>query len=113
MIKIFIVGIPREMDATALTALFSEFGDVADVKVITDLVTGKSKGYAFVDLLDETGANLAIKELDGSELEGRTLNVRLAEKQPRPRLPESPVQRKQYEKVSQTQKSKRPRRPKG
>jgi len=110
MIKLFTVGFPKEMDEAALHTFFSDFGDVAAVKIITDQETGFSKGYAFVDFLDEVGANLAIKELDGSTLEGRTLGVRLADKQSRPRMDnERPHQQRSYEKVRQP-KSKRPRR---
>ena len=77
MIKLFIVGFPKEMDEPALHTFFSDFGDVDTVKIITDQDTGLSKGYAFVDFMDETGARLAIKELDGSIMEDRTLSVRL------------------------------------
>jgi len=110
MIKLFIVGFPKEMDEPELHTFFSDFGDVEAVKIITDQDTGLSKGYAFVDFMDETGARLAIKELDGSTLEGRTLGVRMADKQPRPRTPVvRPVAERQYEKVRQVM-PKRPRR---
>lgn len=111
MIKLFVVGIPREMDAGGLKGLFEEFGDVEAVTVITDQATGQSKGYGFVDLSDEVSARLAIKELDGAQLEGRTLSVRVADKQPRPRKDlEVPVHLRQYEKVRQPRPAKRPRR---
>ena len=110
MIKLFVVGFPKEMDEPELHTFFSDFGDVVAVKIITEQDTGMSKGYAFVDFMDEVGARLAIKELDGSSFEDRTLNVRLADKQPRPRTSsDKPVAERQYEKVRQV-KSKRPRR---
>ncbi|MGY3212847.1 RNA recognition motif domain-containing protein [Mucilaginibacter sp. HD30] len=110
MIKLFVVGFPKEMDEPKLHTFFSDFGDVVAVKIITEQDTGMSKGYAFVDFMDEVGARLAIKELDGSSFEDRTLNVRLADKQPRPRTSlEKPVAERQYEKVRQVS-SKRPRR---
>jgi RNA recognition motif-containing protein len=110
MIKLFVVGFPKEMDEPALQTFFSDFGDVAAVKIITDQQTGQSKGYAFVDFLDEAGAKLAIKELDGELLDGRTLNVRIADKQARPRTnTERPVADREYQKVRQP-KTKRPRR---
>lgn len=88
MTRIFAVGFPREMTEAAIKALFDEFGDVAKLKLITDQDTGFSKGYAFIDFSDEVGARLAIKELDGSQFEGRTLNVRVADNQPMiPALP--------------------------
>lgn len=85
MIKLFIVGIPKDMDAQHLKALLDDFGDVQGVTIVTQQETGQSKGYAFADFLDAPGARLAIKELDGSLLDGRTLSVRLADRQPRPR----------------------------
>jgi len=110
MIKLFCVGFPKEMDEAELHTFFSDFGDVSAVKIITEQETGLSKGYAFVDFLDAVGANLAIKELDGSELHGRTLSVRLADKQPRVRKTvEVPIQQRSYQKVRQPG-NKRPRR---
>ena len=108
MIKLFVVGFPKEMDEPELHTFFSDFGDVGAVKIITDQDTGLSKGYAFVDFMDEAGARLAIKDLDGATLEDRTLGVRLADKQPRRRTPVvKPVSERQYEKVRQV----KPRRP--
>lgn len=109
MIKLFIVGFPKEMDEPALQGFFSDFGDVQAVKLITDQQTGIYKGYGFVVFLDEAGANLAIKELDGSTMHGRTLGVRLAGKQTRPRtVLERPIAERQYLRVRQP-KEKRPR----
>jgi RNA recognition motif-containing protein len=100
MIKLFCVGFPKDIDESALYTFFGDFGDVSEVKFITDQETGLSKGYAFVDFLDEVGANLAIKELDGTELSGRTLSVRLADKQPRVRKTvEVPFPQQSYQKV--------------
>jgi RNA recognition motif-containing protein len=111
MTKLFVVGIPRAMDAGGLKGLFDEFGDVENVTLITDRATGQSKGYGFVDLSDEVSARLAIKELDGAHLDGRTISVRVADKQPRPRNHlEVPVHQRQYEKVRQPRPAKRPRR---
>ena len=110
MIKLFIVGFPKDMDEPALQAFFSDFGDVKAVKLITDQQTGMNKGYGFVDFMDEAGARLAIKELDGTELQGRTLGVRLADQQARPRKPvELPVQERTYTRV-RNNSGKRPRR---
>jgi RNA recognition motif-containing protein len=82
MTKLFVVGIPRAMDAGGLKGLFDEFGDVEAVTVVTDQATGQSKGYGFVDLSDEISAKLAIKELDGAQLDGRTISVRVADREP-------------------------------
>lgn len=94
------VGFPRNMKAQDLKSLLDDFGDVQTVTVVTEPETGQSKGYAFADFLDAAGARLAIKELDGSLLEGRTLNVRLADRQPRPRKEQDlPLHERRYERV--------------
>ncbi|UEG51485.1 RNA-binding protein [Mucilaginibacter daejeonensis] len=109
MIKIFIVGFPRTMDEPAIKRIFDEYGDVNTVTVITDEESGQSKGYAFVDMQDEVGALLAIKQLHGSELEGRTLNVRLADRPARTRREETPAYQKRYEKVAPPRQRRRRR----
>ena len=58
----------------ALEALFSNYGQVDDVAIITDRDTGRSRGFGFVTMADE-GAKEAIDALNGTELEGRTLTV--------------------------------------
>jgi RNA recognition motif-containing protein len=111
MIKIFAVGFPREMDEPAIYQLFSDFGDVKTVKLITDQQTGQSKGYAFIDFLDEAGAKLAIRDLDNTQLGDRTISVRFVDREARPRtITERPVQQRTYEKVRFNGKPKRPRR---
>jgi RNA recognition motif-containing protein len=100
MIKLFMVGIPKNMDAQHLKALLDDFGDVQGVTIVTEKETGQSKGYAFADFLDAPGARLAIKELDGSLLDGRTLSVRLADRQSRPRKSQHiPLDERRYEKA--------------
>ena len=58
----------------SLEALFSNYGQVDDVAIITDRDTGRSRGFGFVTMADE-GAKEAIEALNGTELEGRTLTV--------------------------------------
>jgi len=79
MVKLFIVGFPRETDELQLVEMFSAHGLVNTVTTIRDQVSGISKGYAFVDMLDTPSANRAIFALDGSTLSNRTLSVRIAE----------------------------------
>ncbi|MDT3405464.1 RNA recognition motif domain-containing protein [Mucilaginibacter terrae] len=78
MTKLFIVGFDRKTTEDALFKQFADFGDVVRVKIITDQHTGLSKGFAFVDFDDEVGARLAVKELDGFEINERVLHVRFA-----------------------------------
>lgn len=79
MVKLFAVGFPRDMGEDELLKLFNEFGNVASLTLVTDQETGNSKGYAFIHYLDETGARLAIKEMNGSLMADRTIYVRYAE----------------------------------
>ena len=78
MIKLFTVGFARETDEMQLVELFSEHGLVHTVTIIRDQLTGTSKGYAFVDMLDQAGADRAIAALNGFETGGRTISVRVA-----------------------------------
>ena len=57
-----------------LKSLFGKFGEVSSVKVITDRETGRSRGFAFVEMADKA-AEEAMKELDGTQLDGRSISV--------------------------------------
>ncbi|MBN1878654.1 RNA-binding protein [bacterium] len=58
-----------------LETMFGEFGAVESVRIITDRETGRSKGFAFVDMPDDQEALAAIEALNGQEIDGRTLRV--------------------------------------
>jgi RNA recognition motif-containing protein len=58
-----------------LQQLFEKFGQVSSAKIITDKITGKSRGFGFVEMPDREQALAAIGELNGKELEGFTLTV--------------------------------------
>ena len=58
-----------------LEACFAPFGDITKARVITEKLTGKSRGFGFVDFADEEAAAKAIAELDGKDLLGRALRV--------------------------------------
>jgi RNA recognition motif-containing protein len=64
-----------------LKALFTEFGEVHSAKVILDRESGRSKGFAFVEMPEEVGA-VAMKELDGRFVDGRTMSVSIAKPKP-------------------------------
>lgn len=55
--------------------MFEAYGAVDRVSVITDRETGRSRGFAFVEMPDDTQADRAIAELNGSQIGGRQLNV--------------------------------------
>jgi RNA-binding proteins (RRM domain) len=57
-----------------LTTLFTTYGNVTSAKVITDKFTGKSRGFGFVEMQDDAAQN-AMRELDGKQIEGRSISV--------------------------------------
>lgn len=59
----------------ALKNAFTEFGEVTSARVVTDRMSGRSKGFGFVEMPDNTQAQAAIDALNGKELDGRTLRV--------------------------------------
>ena len=58
-----------------LRTLFEEFGDLESVKLITDRYTGRSRGFAFVEMASEEDAEKAISSLNGKSVDGRELKV--------------------------------------
>ena len=65
-------------------ALFVQYGEVAGVSVPTDRMTGRPRGFAFVEFVRPEDAVQAIKQLDGHELGGRRLRVNEATDRPAP-----------------------------
>jgi len=72
--NIYVGNIPYKSSEDDLGNLFAEFGDVTSVKIIQDKFTGRSKGFGFVEMNDESGT-AAIDALDGFEHMGRNLRV--------------------------------------
>jgi RNA recognition motif-containing protein len=66
-----------------LQALFAQAGTVVSTTVITDRETGRSKGFGFVEMGDESAASAAVAQLNGTQLDGRAITVAEA----RPRAP--------------------------
>lgn len=80
--NIYVGNLPYQITEDELRTAFEEYGEVASVKIIIDRETGRSKGFAFVEMNDDGQGGSAIEELDGAELLGRTLRVN--EARPRP-----------------------------
>jgi RNA recognition motif-containing protein len=98
MTKLFVVGIPRDMDQTELIELFTLHGVVDMVTIITDKDTGQSQGYGFIHMNDEAGAKRAITALNGATIDDRTITVRIADdkREPQPAPEKSKRPRKSY-----------------
>jgi cold-inducible RNA-binding protein len=75
MQRIYVGNLSFETTEQALSDLFGEHGKVNSVSVITDRVTGRSRGFAFVEMNDEGEAKAAMEALNGHEYEGRALKV--------------------------------------
>lgn len=76
--NIFIAGLSYSITDADLNDLFGEYGEITTAKVIMDRETGRSKGYGFVEMEDETSGQKAIDELNGAEYDGRTISVSVA-----------------------------------
>lgn len=81
--KIYVGNMSYSIDNSALNELFSAHGQVTSVKVIEDQFTGKSKGFAFVEMENEEEALAAISALNGKDVQGRALKVNEALDNPR------------------------------
>lgn len=82
---IYVGNLPYTATEEEVTELFASYGPVDRVKIITDRETGRSKGFAFVTLGDQSQLNTAIEALDGQDYQGRALRVNASEpKEARP-----------------------------
>ena len=78
-------NLPYTATEEDVTDLFAAYGPVERVKIITDRETGRSKGFAFVTLGDQSQLNASIEALNGHDFQGRALRVNASEpKEPRP-----------------------------
>ncbi len=83
--KLFVGGLSWNTTSDELRAAFEGCAPVEDAKVITDRDTGRSRGFGFVTLRDASASSAAIAQMDGFELDGRSLRVAEAEERSRPR----------------------------
>ncbi|HEY1337170.1 MAG TPA: RNA-binding protein [Bryobacteraceae bacterium] len=75
MKNIFVGNLDFSATESSVRSLFEPYGNVERVNVITDRDTGRSRGFAFVEMTDSAEADKAIAALNGSDLDGRTLNI--------------------------------------
>jgi cold-inducible RNA-binding protein len=76
--KIYVGNLSFSTSNEDLTQAFAKYGTVRSAKIVTDRDTNRSKGFAFVEMGNSTEAETAIMRLNGTELEGRSLNVSIA-----------------------------------
>ncbi|MDH3269095.1 MAG: RNA-binding protein [Ignavibacteria bacterium] len=76
--KLYVGNLPWTFNSDELLDTFKKHGNVISAKVVTDKETGKSKGFGFVEMENDSDANSATKALNGSEINGRKLVVAAA-----------------------------------
>lgn len=73
--RLFVGSLPYTTTSEELKELFSKIGEVTAADVITDKYTNQGKGFGFVEFADDANADKAVKELDGTDYQGRKLVV--------------------------------------
>jgi cold-inducible RNA-binding protein len=79
LMKVFIAGLPLEVDEAELTAVFGDFGPVKSLRIIKDRETKESKGFGFVEMVNDNEAKEAIRCMNGASYYGRRITVNVAE----------------------------------
>jgi len=92
--RLFVGGLPYTFTDSQLKDMFSAIGAVASAAVITDRMTGQSKGFGFVEMEKDEDAETAIQKLNGTEIDGRKVAVN--EARPRPERSERSFPRSDY-----------------
>lgn len=76
--KLFVGNLSFQIEDQDLEEVFKEFGEVVSAKVIINKFNGRSKGFGFVEMASDDGAQSAIEGLDGKEVSGRPIRVSIA-----------------------------------
>ncbi len=87
--KLFVGNLPFSATEDQLREQFGQFGEIVDLKLIVDRMTGRSKGFAFVEFADEATAQAAIEATNGKDVGGRAMVVNVA-RPPAPREDRGP-----------------------
>lgn len=101
MVKIFIGGLPDNIQEMDLAIFVSLHGRVETIKVVRDRATGKCKGYAFLEIFTLADAKNIVATLNGESFKGNTITVKISEEENTAKSPKP--------KTNQPFKSKRPR----
>lgn len=81
--RLFIGGLSWDTNESSLRGAFEQFGELDDVKVITDRETGRSRGFGFVTFVSRDDARRAMGQMDGSMIDGRAVKVNEAQERQR------------------------------
>jgi RNA recognition motif-containing protein len=77
--KLFVGSLSWDTNDEGLNAAFSPYGEISEAIVISDRYTGRSRGFGFVTFNDDEAADKAIEALNGTELDGRSIRVDVAQ----------------------------------
>jgi RNA recognition motif-containing protein len=80
--RLFVGNLSFNTTEESLMAAFQEFGEVVEARLMTERETGRSRGFAFVEMATQEAATKAIEEMNGAVLDGRPLRVNEAEQRP-------------------------------
>jgi len=75
---LYVGNLNLNLSGDDLKSVFERYGQVKSVNIVTDQVTGKSKGFAYVEMSNNQDAELAKSELNGTDLDGKSLRVNYA-----------------------------------
>lgn len=76
--NIYVSNISYDTQEESFNALFAQYGEVSSARIITDRETGRSRGFGFVEMANDEEGQAAIDALNGTEFEGKELNVSVA-----------------------------------
>jgi RNA recognition motif-containing protein len=76
--NIYVGNLPFTITEDKLMDLFVDFGEVSRINLVTDKATGQPRGFGFVEMPTQSEAEAAIKSLNGTSVEGRTIQVNIA-----------------------------------
>ncbi len=76
--KLIVLNLPRDFEEDALAKMFKKHGNIKDCTLVLDTVTGKSKGFGFVEMALEHEGEIAIQELHGSRIGRNKIRVKQA-----------------------------------
>ncbi|TWR25742.1 RNA-binding protein [Mucilaginibacter pallidiroseus] len=77
--KVFIGGLPLEVSEAELNAVFEDFGPVKSLRIVKDRETKESRGFGFVEMVNEDEAKEAIRCMNGQSYYGKRITVNVAE----------------------------------
>jgi len=73
--KLFVGGLSWNTTEDGLREAFEQYGEIAEAKLITDRDTGRSRGFGFITFSNDDDADKAVSEMDGKEIDGRSIRV--------------------------------------